>query len=289
MATIENIGNRTSGWLIIQTIARSVVKHGMILLFLAQNKPSIAQTATIAKEKNNGIQVQLGAAHSRFVDQGYTNSSLLFTGTNILFGLTYDRETIKSYFAFSAIASAGQVQSKQSKLPSDFVYIHPAVQYLRKITDYQLFNKENTLLAGINLNSINYYLGNEPVFDNIDIFSMHGLYLDVRNRLIFTPKKSLRVTYSLPLIVYENRVLWNGGASTIDYTDREHILRTLTTRGSLTCFNVRNVQFKVDYIMCLSNSLNLEVQYRFFYLNSFKQAPIHMYSNDLLLALKFKF
>ncbi len=247
------------------------------------------QTENAGKEKRSSIDVNLGVVHGRFTDIGYTNSSLLFRGTNMRFGVSYTRETSKYSFVFSAMASAGKVESKGSNLPSDLIYVNPSLEYIRRLKDFQLFGKSSVLRAGIQLSSINYYLENEPVFDNIDIFSLHGMYLKFRNRLTLTERTSLQVAYSLPLIVYENRVLWNGGASSFTYEDRDEILRTLTTHGQVTYFNLRNIQLKVDYVIRMGNSADFLIQYRFFYLNSFSDAPIRMYSNELLLGLKIRF
>jgi len=228
--------------------------------------------------------------HSRLIDQGYTHSRLLFRGTNSKFGLGYSRETHKSIFDFSALASSGKMESKSGNLPSNLTLIHPSIGYLRKIKTYKLSKKENAFFAGIHLSSINYYLENEPVIDNIDIVSLHGIYFNFRNRLTLTKNQSFQLTYLMPAIIYENRVLWNSGASNITYSDRDNILKTLMTRGRFSYFNVlRNVQFKAEYIVRLSDGADFDIQYGFFYLNSFKDAPIHLYSNELLLGLKFKF
>lgn len=248
------------------------------------------EETTEQEAKKNNLQISFGFVHNRLINVGYTNSQLLFRGTNAKFGLGYGRETNNNVIKFSAEASFGDVRSKSGNLPSSFVLIHPSLTYLRTVKEYRAFEKENIFFAGIHLSSINYLLENEPIFDNIDIFSLHGIYLGFSNRLVLNKTNRLHVTYVMPVLVYENRVLWNGGASDITYDDRDHLLKTLVTRGQFSYFSIaRNIQFEADYIVSIGRNTDLEIGYRFSYLNVFSEAPIRMYSNELLFGLKFRF
>jgi hypothetical protein len=168
--------------------------------------------------------------------------------------------------------------------------VHPSIEYLRKIRKYDFAGKENELSAGIHVSSINYILENEPIIDNVDIFSMHGVYIGAHDHIKLTRKQSLQLTYLVPMAVYSNRVLWNGGASKFTYSDRENILRTLVTNGEFSYFAVfRNVQLSAHYAIILGRGADFEIRYRFFYSNNFSQPPIHFYSNEILVGFKFKF
>jgi hypothetical protein len=260
-----------------------------ILCFVATTNISFAQTDNVV-DKKNSLQFNFGFIHSRMIDQGYTNSHLLFRGTNPTFDLRYGRKTNRYFFNVSLEASVGKVKSQSDNLPSDFYLIYPSITYARKIKSYTVSGKENTFFAGIHFSSINYYLENEAVFDNIDIFSLHGIYINFSNRLRLSKNQSLQLTYLMPVIVYANRVLWNGGASAFTYYDRDHVIRTLASHGRYLYFSVmRNIQLDADYTLRISKRTDFEVKYRFFYSNGFTQSPIHIYTNELLVGLKLKF
>lgn len=238
----------------------------------------------------NSIELNAGIIQNRFIDQGYTNSRLKFSGINGKFGLGYQRHGNRYLFNFSVAASAGSLRSVSGNLPSDFYTVHVFTEYLRRIKDNVLFGKENEFFAGIHAGSLNYYLQNEPVFDNIDLFSLHGVYLSFYDKLNLSTRQSLRLSCQMPVIVFENRVLWNGGASEFTLTDRDNILKLITAHSHARFFDInKNVQLRADYIINISKKTEAEIRYRFVYLNSFEQGPVRLYSNELLLGLKFKF
>jgi hypothetical protein len=248
------------------------------------------ETTIPEKLKHNNIQISYGMVHSRMIDQGYTSSNLLFRGTNSKFNLGYGRETDRYIFNFVIAASFGKLASKGDNLPSDFYLIHPSIEYVRKIAKYRLLKKESHFFAGVHLSSINYALQNSEVIDNIDVFSLHGIYLNFTNRLKLNGKQSLQLTWLIPTMVYSNRVLWKGGASKLNFDDKDHLFRTLTTNGKYSYFDVSgNIQFRADYIFKIGKNADFEIKYRFFYADNFIQTPVHIYSNEVLVGLKFKF
>ena len=133
-------------------------------------------------------------------------------------------------------------------------------------------------------------MSDEPVINNIGLFSLHGLYLDLSDRFIINKKQHIQFTYLMPLVVYANRVLWNGGASKYTVKSAENILKTSTDNGKFYYFNIsRIIQFKIDYNLKLGAITDFEVKYRFFYVGNDIEAPIHLYSNELRLGFKFNF
>src|SRR5215831_297046 len=142
---------------------------------------SFCQVDTLKIHRKNAIQFDIGPVHYRMIDEGYTQSRLLFAGTITKINLGYSRENGNYLFQFQISGSSGKVSSSSGNLPSDFVVIQPTIAYLRNL---KLSSRRSTsLYAGIHISSINFVLRNEPVVDNIDIFSLHGMYASLQGRL----------------------------------------------------------------------------------------------------------
>jgi hypothetical protein len=238
--------------------------------------------------KSNHIELRIGWMHSRMIDDGYSRN-LLFKGTNTKLHLAYQRETSHSDFLFSIEGSSGKLKSKNSDLPSNYYTLQPSVDYLRKVGDHNFLLKPGRLYVGAGLNSTNYFVINEAIFDNARLLSLHGLYLDVRERMQFDEKQSLQLTFRLPAAVYVNSLLWNGGASNLSHRDQEHWLRTLTTNGSFRYFDVlRNIDFAADYTKTIGKRTDFVVGYRFRYFSDRDPVATNIYSNELSLGLKIR-
>ena len=241
------------------------------------------------KNRKSNIQLNFGLVHCRLIDEGYTGSKLLFKGTNSKFSLGYGRETKQDIFNVLTAGSFGNVASKGSNLNSNFDYINFYIEYLRKNKQFEILGQKNEFIAGIHLSSINYVMNNEHIFDNVSIFSLHGVYFNVGNHFKLNEKHGLQLIYLLPTIVYTNRVLYNSGASEITYEDLENIPRTLTTFGEFTYFDLfDNVQIHVNYLIKIGENVDFQVKYKFFFVENNIEAPLHIYSNEFLFGLKIR-
>lgn len=238
-------------------------------------------------EKKSYLRFGIGITHTRMIDEGYTDRRYLFRGTNAKFSLAYGRETPRSIFNFYVDASVGDLESKQGELPSEYYFAEPTIEWLRHTTHYTTFGKMNKLFLGAQLSSFNQGIGDEKVVDNIRIFSLHGMYFNVLDRFRLTEKHYFQVHYSMPVIVYENSVLWNSGASKYTTHDLENVPKMLTDNGTFTYFNAfNNVQVGVDYVLKAGRSTNLLVKYNFVYVKSHVESRLGFYNNDVMLELK---
>jgi hypothetical protein len=261
-----------------------------LLLFAFIHSVTFGQTAdsTMRVSKSN-IRFGIGIMHVRMIDQGYTDSRLLFRGTNTKFGLAYGREGLKHVFNVSFAGSIGSVESESGELPSKYYFAQASLQLLRNVREYKAFNTDNRFFLGAVVSSTNHGTANEHVIDNVSVFSLHGAYLSFRNQLYISEKKYFQISYSMPLMVYENRLLWNGGASEYTYRDSQNIPGLLTGQGKFSYFSVlRNIQTGIDYVILIGNGTSFIIAYKFFYAKSFVEAPINLYSNELMLELKIR-
>jgi hypothetical protein len=223
------------------------------------------------------------------IDEGYTDSRLLFRGTNSKFGLAYGRETEKHIVNFSLAGSIGKVESPSGELPSDYYFAQVSLEFLRNIKEHRLFNRENNFFLGALVSSTNQGIGNERVINNLSIYSLHGMYLSFCNRLYPGKKNYFQISYALPIVIYENRVLWNGGASEYTYHDSQNVPGLLTEHGKFSYFNISgNIQFGINYVMRIGKSTDFIMAYKFFAARSFIEAPLSFYSNELILELKIR-
>lgn len=259
-----------------------------ILLLVCITVPLFGQGETTSlKIRKSYLRLGVGIMHTRMIDEGYTDSHYLFRGTNAKLSLAYGRETENYIFNFTIEGSMGDLESKQGDLPSNYYFLEPSLEWLKPVTRYSTFGKENKLFLGAQLSSLNQGIENEKVVNNISIFSLHGMYLNVLNRLQLTQKHHLQLNYSLPVVVYENQALWNGGASKYTAHDSENIPKLLTDNGSFNYFNIfGNLQLGIDYILKTGKSTSLRVGYNFTYVNSHVESRLGFYSNDLLFELK---
>lgn len=258
----------------------------IILLSICFINCSFGQTdSTLATVKKDNIQFDFGFIHSRLIDEGYTASELLIRGTNPKFRLGYGRETEKYIFNFLFEASSGKVTSKSGNLPSELTNVKPALEYFRKVKQYTLFRKESKFFAGLNISSNNYVLENGPVFDNSDIFSMHGIYLGLVNQIKLNKSQRLQIAYLLPPVVSVNRIIDSENNFTNE--DYKHPVQMLFGNKSTSYFKIADfIQLKIAYEKKIARSTSFTATYNFFYMNSAFEAPIRMYSNELLLGLK---
>lgn len=240
--------------------------------------------------RKNSIHVGTGVLHARQIDNGYTGSSLLFRGTNLALRFGYAHEGARQFFDVSSSFSIGKLKSKSGELPSDFYYVEVSADYLRKVATHQLFGKENQFFAGLRLGTINQGLANIFQIDNIGVYSLHGAYIALKNRLKLDDKRSLQFSWFAPTVVYENRLLYNGGATDITTRNFRNIPALLTTQGELSYFSIfRNVQVNLTYVTLLSDKADASIRYRFFYASSSIKDAYHTYSNELIASLHFRF
>jgi hypothetical protein len=257
----------------------------IFLLFLFMSGPAFGQGDDQVHRSN--LRIGIGLIHVRMIDEGYTDSKLLFRGTNAKFSLAYGRETSKHIFNFSITGSFGKVESKSGDLPSKYSLLEPSLEFLRNTAEHKLFGKANKFFLGIMVSSFNQAIENERVVDNISIFSLHGLYFNFCNRLSLSARKYFQVSYSMPILVFENRLLWNGGASTITSRDAQNIPALMFNSGKFTYFDVfGNIQFGLDYVTRIGQATDLRVAYKFYSVSSAIEAPLHSYSNEVMLELK---
>lgn len=246
------------------------------------------QAALSTKVRKSNIQVSLGAQHSRLIDHAFTDNELLFRGTNFAFRVAYGLQTERSIFNFALTGVVGNLESRSGGWPTEFYVAEAAAEYLKRISSYQISGKENQLFGGIRVSTINQGLVSMRVADNVSIYSMHGIYFALQNRLFFNDKHSLHVSYFLPLVVYNNHVLWNSGANQYTYRDMLNIPELMINNGKMSYVNLfENVQFDINYIKRIGTFTHVEVRYGFIYASSPVEAPIRYYSNRLLVGLKF--
>lgn len=269
-----------------------MVKKVLTALFLlVSSKISFAQQDTLSlKPRRNSIQIHFGFVHTRLIDEGFAQNKLLFRGTNSQIGLGYGRQSNKSIFNFRTVISSGDIRTKQNEWSASFVNISAAIEYLRYIRTSKVRGKEGRLFAGVHLSTINYALQNDPIFDNIDILSLHGLYFKLNYELALNKKQSFQFIYSMPAAVYANQVLWNSGASAYDLVDLDNIFKLVSTHGRFCYFNIlNNIPIELVYKIKVGRSVDFNVKYTFTYFNYTIEKPFRLYSNELLLGLNFKF
>lgn len=263
-------------------------KYLTILLFALIPSTTFGQAEDLSvKVRKSNIRFGIGLMHVRMIDEGYTDSKLLFRGTNALFSLAYGRESDRYIFNFSLSGSIGKVSSASGDLPTNYYYLEPALKYERNIHEFKALGKENKLFAGVLISSFNQGIENEKVINNVSIFSLHGLYFNFVDRLDLNERTYFQLSYSMPAVVFQNRLLWNGGASVFTRRDTENIPKLLIDHGKFSYFNLSsNIQLGVDYVMKTGKTTHLKIGYKFFYASSQTEAPLHFYFNELILELK---
>jgi hypothetical protein len=262
-----------------------------ILFLIIYVKTGFAQQDyLLQKPKRNNIQIDFGFVHTRLIDEGFTQSKLLFRGTTPKISLGYGRQYSHSIINFLTSLTPGNLSTRQSGLTTSFKNVSLAIEYLRKLKTFKFQRKESWLFAGLQLSSTNYLLQNSPIFDNIDIFSLHGIYFKLNYQITLNKKQNVQFIYSIPAVVYANHVLWNSGASVYDFNDLDNIVKLLSTHGRYYYFNFwNNIQIDLLYKRKIGKHIDFTARYAFRHVNNFVETPIRFYSNELLWGLKFNF
>jgi hypothetical protein len=272
-------------------IVEMVKKAFTILFLLVYSKIGFAQQDTLPrKPRKNTIQIDFGFVHTRLIDEGFTQSRLLFRGTNPKIGLGYGRQTAHSIFNFRITIAPGNISTKQNNWAASFDNVSACIEYLQHVRASKLSGKESHLFAGLQFSTINYAIHNEPIFDNVDILSLHGIYFKLNYELTLSKKQNLQIIYSLPAVVYVNQVLWNSGASVYDFNDLDNIFKLVSTHGRYRYFGIsKNIPIELIYKIKIGRNVDFNVKYAFRYINYSIEKPFRLYSNELLLGLKFYF
>jgi len=258
----------------------------LILLTLACTTVLGQADSTVEKQSKNEIRINLGVGHTRLIDEGFTDSRMVFTNTTARYSVGYQRQIKKNTFDFNLEASVGNIKSLSGDLPANYLFVEPSLSFWRAVHEVDA----RTFSIGVSLRSLNVLIENQPVFDNFCITSLHGLYVPLQEHIQLNEKHSVHVTCLLPTVVYVNRVIWNGGASTLTFDDQDHVLRTLANRGSFTYFDLLdNIQFSTAYGLKIGHRTYFNLTYTFRFLDTDVQEPFRAYSNDLLTGLTFKF
>ena len=277
---------------VVHTHFVKIVRKALaVISLLVYSKISFAQQDTLShKPRRNNIQIDFGFVHTRLIDEGFTQSKLFFRGTNPKIGLGYGRQSAKSIFNFRIAISAGDISTKQNEWAAGFTNLSAAIEYLLYIRTYNVIGKESHLFAGLQLSTINYAIQNDPIFDNVDILSLHGIYFKLNWELTLSEKQDLQFGYSIPAVVYANQVLWNSGASVYDINDLDNILKLVSTHGRLHYFGIlNNIPIELVYKRKIGRSVDFNIKYAFTYFNYSVERPFRRYSNELLMGLKINF
>jgi hypothetical protein len=248
---------------------------------------SFAQTNTDSiRIKKSSIEFNFGVIHTRLIDQGYTDSKLLFYGTNSKFRIGFSRELSTHLFNFALEVADGKVRSLHGNLPSQLTQGVVTLEYFHRLQQFNLFERESDVFIGINGSSRIYFLENSPIIDNTSIFTMQGIHLIAATRIKLNQKQQLNVSYLVPALVSAGRVLY----SEADYSYRMQAqpIAYLLDYSRTTYFSVFDlIQLKADYTKKFSSAASFTIRYSFIYAESRFKAPIALYSNEILFGLKF--
>jgi hypothetical protein len=261
--------------------------YAIFLLFaLLILNSSFAQTDSVKLSHKNSITITYGFVHNRIIDEGYTDSRLLFRGTNSKLRIDFTHDALPNLFNFTLEASLGKVRSRQGNLPSELTQANITLEYFRRLKKYQLFGREGLIFAGISGSSRISRLANSPVIDNTDFLTMQGIYLGAMTRIKLSETQHLQIAYLVPTVVSIGRILYSE--ADFSYQMQNNPLEFLRENSQTTYFALSDlIQLKAGYVRKFTRSTSFMISYAFFFAKSNFKAPISLYSNELLLGLKF--
>ena len=115
-------------------------------------QPSFAQEDTTGNLNNksvNAIQIYLGAAHYRMIDEGFTFRKILFKGTLPKIEIIFSRIKNRSLLSILMELSNGKVKTKEDRFPASFTYAQFAIFYAAMVNEHQVFGSKNQLYTGV--------------------------------------------------------------------------------------------------------------------------------------------
>lgn len=262
-----------------------------IFFLLALSNVGFSQIDSLARRRGiNRIEIDYGFVHTRLIDEGFTQNKFLFRGTNSKVGFRYERRSNVSIFGFATSFADGTIRMGQKEWPASYLNLTLAAEYLKRINQIRIADKECLLFTGFRFSTVNHLIQNEPIFDNIDIVSLHGVHLKMQFEVTLDKRQAVIFAYAMPTVVYTNQVLWNSGASKFDFDDLENVGRLLTAHGKFSYFSIfRNIPIEVVYRRKLGGVVDFNVRYGFSYVKSDVDEPLRIYSNEVLFCIVFKF
>jgi hypothetical protein len=249
----------------------------------------LAQSDSDVRFKNN-FHFAIGYEHTRLIDEGFSQSKLLFRGTNPVLNIGYKRINENFLANLNFKASPGSLITKQGGLTTEFYNVYTAIEYLKNLKLNSETKTKDNIFVGLQLSSTNYALISENVFDNYDLFSLHGLYLKMNYELNLKPSQRIIFSYALPTAIYANHVLWNSGASIYDYDNTKNLLALVSSHGEMTYLKVlNNIPIEMQYQKRFRKKFDYIFKYNFSYTNYKIEAANRYYTNGLMVTLKFNF
>jgi hypothetical protein len=244
-----------------------------------------AEPAYVAR---NSVGLAAGPVHYRLIDEGHTPRRLLLRGTNARFGLDFDRVAETYWLAASAAASADYVESPRQDWRSELVSLGLSIAYARQLAEYTLAGGRQRSFLGASFDSDTYYLGDEQIPGNFDALFVHGVNLDLRQRLDLGWQQAVSASLRVPALVFVDRRARGRYGDTPP--DADFSVSDLFYGGKASVFPLtRFVTLQLDYRKLLSTAVAARLSYRFRYCSVPSGVPYDLYSNELSIGLTWSF
>ena len=246
-------------------------KRCFLLLSVVTSYYAVAQQDA-QKIKQKYLQFAVGLAHYRLIDEEFTYRKLPFKATLPKFQLAFIKETSRSIFNASIEGSTGNARSKQGSLHADINYGQVAFSYSRLVKDNEFAGLKSRLYAGAALSSVVHTLQNNHEVDNRSVILVHGLYLNVLQRIQVSTSNSVDFILLLPAITVSNN---------LSVPEMNVVTKT-------SFFNLlAPLRIKVHYVNTLSPRTQLNVKYQFYYIRNPSGKPMRLYSNEIMAGFTF--
>ena len=255
-------------------------------LIIGTTLPAFTQPDTLSS-RFHGLQFDAGLIHNRLVDEGLTASRLLFRGTAFKIKAGYWMSAEKFNLGGHLDFSTGDIQTTEDRLESKIIGINLYLFYLRRIAEYNVFERPGKLLAGLELASQNIVIDGIEVLDNVSVLFAQGLNTSVSQEILLSNTRSLHLGLVIPVVSFAKRESYDSGVN-------DELKEEADNPGQLL-FNdsrfvfIPGVRLKTAYARALGQQVSFVLAYEFRYLNNRQTMPLRIYSNELTAGLKIKF
>lgn len=275
------------GLLNLKTLVVKIKLALFILTIFGTNVPLYGQGDS---ETKNNFQLMLGAIHYRLIDEAFTENKLLFSGTSFAIDLAYQRKSNGHVFKTNIGANKGNVVA-QEVLKADVLYLQMATSFATRVKKFSMFGKSTELYFGSQLSIKDYVLSDNEIIENTTVLLNNSVGLYLYYFLVISTKSTIEADIALPLIGLHRREQYDGGTNKKLEKDFEeglfHVLFTDYQFGMISPLNLP--QMNINYILSIGETSAFTVNYVFNYAANDSIQPIKLYTNGLLVGLRFNF
>jgi hypothetical protein len=254
--------------------------------------PFLAIDLYSQSENRDFISLNIGGSDFHLKDEHA--SPLIFSNTGFAPSIQYYHKGDNNIHYFEASYYRNYLSSTVPDFNTDNWSVKLRYSYLQNISDLRLFKHETKFFVGGSASTFfsksNYYYFDK--YYNMNFTSIwtwywsHSLDLDMRMEYKVNDGKSLVIDFDLPVISNVSRPKYSP-IGDYSYADNDWKIKTFGKTEFFWNNFVPNLS--VFYLMAITDHIDLQLSYEFFYARYDEPVPVRQYMNNIRFGLVYGF